>query len=123
MSWFWSEEKVECEISDEDIEKLRKDAKTHITHMLGEPAIKLELDETQIYYAIDHAIELIDYVGIKNEKEYSILFKSLSLAFATYMLGRIRVKLAVNSEVSADGFSLINEANRDIEAFFKRIKI
>jgi hypothetical protein len=137
--WFWRTEEVKapeevveltgcegccgCDCDEEpvevDIDRLREEAKDHILFMLGAPVLKLELDEKQLTHALDHAIAMIDRAGFSDEEDYSLLLKEGSLAFAKYMLGRIRVKFLAASqfECPADGFVLVEEARRDIEAF------
>jgi hypothetical protein len=104
-----------------DIDRLRAEAKDHILYMLGAPVTKLELDDLQVKHALDYAVELIDYAGFGDEEEYSVLLKEGGLAYAKYMLGRVRVKFASQPESPADGFALVNEANRDIDAFRIRL--
>lgn len=125
MGWFWKETETVLENRVEEIEidlgPLREQAKEHVLFMLGAPVIKLEIDDGQLTHAIDYAQELVDHAGFNDETEYVLLLKEGSLAFAKYMLGRVRVKFATNPNAPADGFELINEANRDIEAFRIRI--
>lgn len=106
-----------------DIDRLRAEAKDHVLFMLGAPVTKLELDEAQLKHALDYTAELIDFAGFSEEEEYSLLLKEGSLAYAKYMLGRVRVKFASQPESPADGFALVNEANRDIDAFRIRLGI
>jgi hypothetical protein len=97
--------------------KIREEAKDHILLMLGAPVIKIELDATQIDHAIRYAEELIDCFGFSGYDHFSFLLKEGSLAYAKYMLGRIRVKYINTAPSPDDGFALVNEGRRAIHHF------
>jgi hypothetical protein len=120
MGWWTKNEEVEEVVEPVDInfDRLRDEAKDHILFMLGAPVLKIELDDGQVQHALDHTQELIDFSDSGgSEEEYGLLLKEGALAFAKYMLGRVRVKFNQATAVPSDGADLVSEGLRDIEAF------
>jgi hypothetical protein len=106
-------------LSDFTITKGRNAAKDHILYMLGAPVLKIELDDAQVEHAIDVAHEQI--YGKYYDNEYLIFLKDGALAYAKYMLGRLRSKYDAEHGPS-DGRSLVSEAISDISTFKYKIK-
>jgi hypothetical protein len=129
FDWFSCKEKEqqEQELSVEEIEALvapiREKAKDHILFMLGAPVTSIELSEVQIEHAIFYAEKIIDQGSFFNWDEFQILLNEGSLAYAKYMLGRIRVKFGSQEGSPDDGFALINESEIDMERFHKRLGV
>lgn len=97
--------------------------------MLGAPIVKIELDESQIDYAIKVAEEIIEdrrnksYRKNVSIEEYSTILKDLSLAKAKNILGRIRSKHIPLPSGMMDGASLIAESNYDMEIIEERLAV
>jgi hypothetical protein len=116
MYWFWFNT---CEEGlDVNIDQERSSARKHINYMLGGPVISIELDDQQIKHAVDLAEAEIDMVGARSVEEYSMLLKFGSLAYAKYMLGRIRIK----RHAGADSIRLVEEGLSDIKSFRKYLR-
>jgi hypothetical protein len=100
-----------------DMEVLKGKARDHICLMLGFPVINMELDKLQLAHAVEYAQELICYAKLQKQADYSVLLKEGGLAFAKYMLARIRIN------TGKDDGNMLSEALRDIDAFRIKLKI
>lgn len=108
----------------------REIVENYVKKMLGCPVVKLELDDSQLQFAIDEATEYVNtYLGDtiveEDAKFVRILVNRGALAHAKLILGRIRSKYEKVRGVSnkeLDGSALIAEGRDEIREFRDAVK-